>query len=239
MTTPSPARMYDWLLGGSNNLPCDRRAAQDLERTRPGAAASARANRAFMRQTVRQAIDRRITQFLDLGSGLPTVGHIHHTAREHHPAARVVYTDIDPDTVAQGQALLAGVSATAMIQADLRDPAAVLTDPAIASLIDINRPLLLTLISVLHLIPDSDDPARIVGGYRDRLAPGSLLALTHLSGQSPATPTYPPLHDRTAAQIRSMLTGIQIHSPGLVPLHQWPGLSKLSPVPVLAAIGDI
>ncbi|WP_416974794.1 cytochrome P450 [Streptomyces sp. 4F14] len=228
---PSPARMYDWLLGGSQHRPCDRAAAEALEAARPGARASARANRAFLRGFVGHCLDRGVDQFLDLGSGLPTQGHVHQTAHARAPRAPVVYVDHDPDTVRTAAALLADEPYAVMLEADLRDPAAVLTDPRLLALIDPGLPVALSLVSVLHLIPPEDSPGEIVAAFLDRLPPGSLLALTHLNAPATArVPTRPRLYDRTADEIRALFAGADLRPPGL---------TRLPGTPVLAGIARV
>ena len=226
---PSLARMYDWLLGGSASHESDRAAVAALEQARSGAEISARANRAFLRSTVQRCLDAGIEQFVELGSGLPNMGHVHEAA----PGARVVYVDVEPAALAAGLPMLADNPDVAMIEADLRDVDRVLTDPALTRLIDLSQPVALFLISVLHWLPRDQDPADVVAAYRDRLAPGSLIAVSHLAGLEgePApgadpgqegTPSGWRLHVRSPAEVEAMFRGLHLMDPGLFDLLQSP-----------------
>lgn len=216
------------------------RGGTPLEAARPGARASALANRAFLRRFVHHGLDRGITQFVELGSGLPTMGHVHHTAHARCPQARVVYVEHEPETVDAGRALLAGNPYAAIVPADLRDPGSVLADPRLRTLIDLGQPVALSLVSVLHLIPDQDDPGAFVTAYLDALAPGGLLALTHLYGATSTAPaTWPHLYDRTPEQIADLFGPAVLEPPGLLPVHRRPGADGTPPVPVLAGIGHV
>lgn len=239
MPNPSPARMYDWLLGGTHNHARDRHAAEALERARPGAHASAHANRAFLQHTVRHCLDHGVTQFIELGSGLPTMGHVHHTAHTTCPQARVVYVDSDSETVEAGSVLIADSPGTAMLRADLCQPRSVLTDPLLTGLIDLTRPVAVLLISVLHLIPD-DALSATVAGYRDRLAPGSVVAISHLSDpDAPRGNTYPPLYDRTQAEVKELFSGLELLPTGVSPIGHWVPDALGQDVPVVAGIGQV
>jgi hypothetical protein len=138
--TPSVARMYDFFLGGEDNFAVDRRAAEEVSRALPGVADVARSNREFLRRAVRFAAERGVDQFLDLGAGLPTQGNVHEIARSVHPGARVIYVDHDPVVTSHARALLTGYGNADVVDADLRDPGAVLSDPRVRAFIDTAQP---------------------------------------------------------------------------------------------------
>ncbi|KIH97217.1 SAM-dependent methyltransferase [Streptomonospora alba] len=177
---PTIARAYDALLGGKDNYAADRELAEYATQNIPGIKESAWENRKVLVRGVRYlAAEAGIDQFLDLGSGLPTVQNTHEVAQTHNPDARVVYVDIDPLVTVHGQALLAENDNTKVFTADVRDPAAVLGHPEAHGLLDFDRPVALMLVGMLHyLSPDVADS--VVSTYRDALAPGSCLFLTSL-----------------------------------------------------------
>ena len=149
---PNVARVYDALIGGKDNYAADRQAARKLEAAVPGAARAARDNRAFLGRAVRfLAADAGIRQFIDIGTGLPTRGHVHQIARAADPAARVIYADNDPIVVAHARALLVDAPQVIAVEADLRFPRHLLTLPAVRNLIDFDQPVAVLLVAVLHL----------------------------------------------------------------------------------------
>ena len=157
-TVPSTARMYDYWLGGHDNFAADRAAALKVSEAAPEAQLMAVENRRFLRRAVRYlAADAGITQFLDIGTGLPTQGNVHQVAQDINPAARVVYVDNDPMVLAHSRALKTGGN-TVVIEADLRDPRAILDHPGTRKLIDFGQPLAVLLVAVLHFISDDDGP---------------------------------------------------------------------------------
>ncbi|WP_113698918.1 SAM-dependent methyltransferase [Nonomuraea lactucae] len=178
--TPNTARMYDYYLGGKNNFQADRELAELVLTVLPDAREGVRQNRALVGRVVRHLCDQGVTQFLDLGSGLPARENVHEVALRHAPGARVVYVDNDPVVAAHGRALLASPSRVAMVEADARRPEEVLGHPDVRSLIDFDRPVALLMMFLLHLVPDSDDPRGFVARYREALAPGSYLAISHV-----------------------------------------------------------
>lgn len=175
---PSAARIYDFMLGGCHNFPVDREAAAKVMDVVPEFTEVAWANRGFHQRAARWMADQGISQFLDIGCGLFTVGNTHEVVREVHPEARVVYVDLDP-MVAQQAAVLRGDPDTEFIQADLRDPAPLITDPRLGALIDLARPVGLVLTAVMHFVADGSQPWQLLRAYLDQLAPGSYLALSH------------------------------------------------------------
>ena len=181
ISVPSVSRIYDFYLGGSHNFEVDREAARRAMEFMPGLPKIMQANRAFMRRAVRFAVAEGITQFLDIGSGIPTFGNVHEVAQAASPGAHVVYVDHDPVAVAHSQAVLAGNDDADVVAADLRKPGGILSSPQVERLIDLNRPVALLLVAILHFVDDADDPYSAVAELRDALPPGSLLILTHAS----------------------------------------------------------
>jgi hypothetical protein len=178
---PSPARMYDYSLGGTNNFAVDREAAERIRTVLPELTEGSWANRGFHQRAATWIAEQGIRQFIDIGSGLPTVGNTHEVVQKVHPGARVVYVDHDPAVRAHAAELLAGNRTATLLQADLRDPEKVLTSPAPRELIDFGEPAGLLMTWVMHFVPDSSDPWGLVKRYLDALAPGSYLALSHVT----------------------------------------------------------
>ena len=180
-SAPSGARTYDYLLGGNHNFEADRVMADQVERAVPGIRAAARLNRAFLARAVRFMVGEGIRQFLDIGSGIPTVGNVHEIAQKADPECRIVYVDRDPIAVAHSELMLTGNDRAAMVEADMRDPESILDHPTTRALIDFDQPVGVLFLLVLHWIPDDADPAALVARYRSRLAAGSYLAVTHMT----------------------------------------------------------
>ncbi|MFJ8196513.1 SAM-dependent methyltransferase [Streptomyces sp. NPDC096152] len=234
ISVPSVARIYDYYLGGSHNFEVDREAARRAMEFLPGLPKIMQANRAFMRRAVRFALDEGVTQFLDIGSGIPTFGSAHEVAQAARPGARVVYADHDPVAVAHSQAVLAGNDDTDVVAADLRKPSDILNSHQVERLIDLNRPVALLLVAILHFVEDADEPYCAVEQLRDALAPGSLLVLTHASYEGIPLPpersegavdVYKdirnPLIMRSRDEIARFFEGYDMVEPGLVPMPQW------------------
>ncbi|WIY05597.1 SAM-dependent methyltransferase [Amycolatopsis mongoliensis] len=232
---PSVARAYDWFLGGSTNTPIDRTFAERILTVLPPAKTMAVDNRNFLRRAVTYLVDAGVRQFIDIGSGIPTVGNVHQVARDLAPDAKVVYVDNDPVAVAQSRLLLREDSATTVIDADLRHPEAILDHPGTRALLDFDQPIALLMIAVLHFIPDRDDPAGIIDAYRDALPRGSYLALSHLTDET-APPelrrqvrtcielyqnSASPLVARTRATLSQWLDGLDLVPPGVTIANQW------------------
>jgi rhodanese-related sulfurtransferase len=229
---PNAARMYDYYLGGSANLAVDREAAEQLMAAVPDIVYCAHANRAYLGRVVRYLTEQGIDQFLDLGSGIPTVGNVHEIAHRHDPAARVAYVDIEPVAVSYARRLLADEPLVTVTRADIRDPRSVLYAPGVSDLLDFDRPVAVLAVAILHAMSDADDPAGFLAAYRSACAPGSHLAISHLSPLTfePAqvrvseevyarTPT--PVVYRDRDRIAKFLDGYQPVDPGLVLLPQW------------------
>jgi trans-aconitate methyltransferase len=179
-SAPSPARLYDYYLGGDTNFPVDREAGDRLRQALPDLYDAAWANRGFHQRAARwMATEHGVSQFIDIGSGLPTQGNTHESVRQAMPGARVVYVDQDPMVLALSGRLLASVELVSVLTADLRDPDAVLNHPGLRGLIDFSQPVGLLMTAVLHFVADGSDPWGLVKRYTSALAPGSYLALSH------------------------------------------------------------
>ncbi|MER7930921.1 SAM-dependent methyltransferase [Streptomyces sp. NPDC093272] len=234
ISVPSVSRIYDYYLGGSHNFEVDREAARKAMAHLPGLPKIMQANRAFMRRAVRYAAGAGIEQFLDIGSGIPTFGNVHEVAQAARPGAHVVYVDHDPVAVAHSEAVLAGNEGADVVAADLRKPQEILSSPQVERLIDLNRPVALLLVAILHFVEDADDPYGTVAQLRDALAPGSLLILTHASYEriplaperaESAVDVYKdirnPLIMRSRDEIARFFEGYDMVEPGLVPMPHW------------------
>ena len=181
-SVPSPARLYDYYLGGSNNFAADREAAERIRTRMPELSDAAWANRGFHQRAVRWlAAEHGIRQFIDIGSGLPTVGNTHDVVRLVNPRIRVLYVDSDPMVELHSQALLDDQTRVSVICADLRDPDGILGHQTLGSLIDLSRPTALLMTAVLHFVSPASQPYDLVSRYMDALAPGSYLALSHIT----------------------------------------------------------
>lgn len=180
VTVPSAARMYDYNLGGSHNFEVDRAFAREVNTVMPDLPQIHRANRALLHRVVRFLVeDAGIRQFLDVGSGIPTVGNVHEVAQRAAPETHVVYVDVDPVAVIHSNTILANNDRAGAIRADIRDADKILADPTVRSLIDFTQPVGLLLFTVLHYVSDDDHPLDIVRTFRDALCPGSYLAISH------------------------------------------------------------
>jgi O-methyltransferase involved in polyketide biosynthesis len=232
VTRPSIARIYDYLLYGKDNFAVDRAAADKLMESRLDPRRLSLATRAFLYRAVRFLAGQGIAQYLDLGSGLPTSPSVHEVARDVIPGARVVYVDHDPIVVRHNDALLATRDGVITIRGDIRDPDAILADEALAACIDFSQPVAVLLLSVLHFISLEEDAPGIVARFRDRMAPGSYLAVSvgTSDGADPemlaeATQTYAgarmPFTLRSRAQIMDLFAGFDLVEPGVVSLPEW------------------
>lgn len=229
VTKPSIARVYDARLGGKDNFAADRAVAEEVNKVFPDGGKAARINRALLGRAVRYMALEGISQFLDLGSGLPTAQNTHQIAQAVNPAARVVYVDNDPIVLAHGRALLADNASTIVVTADLRDPDKILAMPEIAGFLDVAEPVGLILNAVVHHVPDEEDPYRIVGRYKERLASGSYLLLTHFSSYSEAARGLEDVllralgrgQLRSREEITRFFDGFDLVQPGVVHLVEW------------------
>jgi hypothetical protein len=231
LSTPNMARAYDYALGGAHNFAADREYFRAAEAALPEVRLTALANRAFMNRAVRFMVAAGIRQFLDIGSGIPTVGNVHRIAQQAAPGARVVYVDNDPVAVLHSQLILAGNDRATIIQEDLRRPDAILDHPDTRALLDFDQPVGLILTAILHVVPERDEPHEIVARLRDALCPGSYLAITHSTADahteqaravqqvSKQTPTPATLRSRD--EVARFFTGFDLVEPGLVWVTQW------------------
>ena len=228
------ARMYDYVLGGKDNYAADRAAVEAWLQADPGVAVSCRANRAFLGRAIRYlAADVGIRQFLDIGTGIPTAGNTHEVAQAAAPESRVVYVDYDPVVLAHARALLTSSEsgATEYIQADLRDTPVILGQAR--QLLDFTRPVAVTLLAVLHAIPDSDDPHAIVAQVMDAVPSGSYLAISHAGSDLLDRQTLGSVRDivtqmvhlepgfRSREQVSRFFDGLDLVEPGLVRAEEW------------------
>jgi SAM-dependent methyltransferase len=228
---PNAARMYDYYLGGSHNFAVDRELAAQVFEAWPDMPRAAQANRAFLRRAVRYLIEQGVRQFLDIGSGIPTVGNVHEVAQAGAPDARVVYVDTDPVAVTHSRSLLSDNDRTAVVQADGRCPADVLADPGLTGLLDLSRPVGLLMVALLHFVLDEEDPYGILAGYAARLAPGSWLVVSH--GSTDTAPgvatmetlyqqnTATPIQMRSRSELETLLRDVRLVEPGVEFLPAW------------------
>jgi SAM-dependent methyltransferase len=231
INTATPARIYDYWLGGHDHFASDRIAALQVTQVAPEAPLLAIENRKFLRRAVRYLADEaRVSQFLDIGTGLPTRGNVHEVAQDINPACHIVYSDNDPMVLAHSRALKTG-DHVAVIQADLRDPRAIISHPDTRRLLDFGKPLAVLFVAVLHFISDEDDPAAAVTAFRDVLAPGSFLVLSHVAGDvgagAPAQAameykkSVPDATLRSRAEVLRFFDGFDLIEPGLVQVPRW------------------
>lgn len=232
-TRPHPARMYDFYLGGKDNYLVDREAAAQVLRAVPEVRIMARENRAFLQRAVRfLAGEAGIRQIIDIGTGIPAAGNVHEVAQQIAPDVRVAYVDNDPIVHVHANALLTGSGATSIVLADLREPETILAHPKVRQLIDFRQPVAILLIAILHFITADEHPAGIVAAFRDALAPGSYLALSHGTtdfhtedavrhGTRIYERATAPLVLRPHAEISAFFDGFGLVEPGLVQVPLW------------------
>jgi SAM-dependent methyltransferase len=228
---PSVARLNDFLLGGHHNYAADRELGRQLIEAEPNTRLIVRENRGFLSRAVKFLSDGGIRQFLDLGSGIPAQENVHEIAQRRDPESRVVYVDHDPGVVAHSKHLLRGNPLVSVINADLRTPEAVLRHPEVRRLLNPGQPVGVLMLTVLHFIPDSDDPAGIVAEYAKAMAPGSYLVVSHATNDSAPgaaakvenlyRQATSSVHTRTSAEIRKFFAGFELVEPGLVYLPSW------------------
>ena len=232
ITVPDASRVYDYALGGVHNFAIDREFWHRAEAAFPGAGLAARTNRAFLGRAVRWLADRGVRQFLDIGSGIPTLGNVHEVAQEAAPDARVMYVDIDPVAVAHSEALLAGNDLAGVIQADLRQPSDILYHPDVLALLDFAQPVAVLLNAVMHFLPDSDHPLDIMAAIREALPSGGYVVMTHgtevrdtareqerVAELYQSTPTS--FHLRDEDHVRRMFDGFELVEPGITTVTAW------------------
>ncbi len=232
ITRPSVARVYDYYLGGSHNFEPDRAFGRRVVDVYPDLPTVLRDNRAFLLRAVRYLVEAGVDQFLDLGSGIPTVGNVHEVAHAGNPAARIVYVDHDPVAVTHSRELLAGDPRTTVLAADFLDPERVLTEAVAVGGLDLRRPVAVLALLVLHFVPDERRPAETMAHYMQEVAPGSHLAISQSrSDGAPAAVagqrlyagerSLEPMHPRTAAQVTALFGDLSLLPPGVVAAPAW------------------
>ncbi|GII85126.1 hypothetical protein Ssi03_31160 [Sphaerisporangium siamense] len=229
--TPNAARMYDYFLGGKDNLPADRDAADKVLKFVPEIPIGIRENRAFLIRAVRFLAEQGIRQFLDIGAGLPTQRNVHQVAAEHAPGSRTVYVDNDPQVLVHARALLQDSPQVLVVEGDLRRPDEILADPALRRHLDLGEPVAVLLLAIVHFIRDSEDPAGVIAKIRGALPPGSYMAISHVAvdERPQAAPgvervysgASAPFVARMSREIEPFFDGLELVEPGIVNLHQW------------------
>jgi hypothetical protein len=234
IATPTPARIYDYYLGGKDNFPADRAAGEKVMRVFPQAPRLALANRGFLLRAVRYCAEAGIDQFIDLGTGIPTSPTVAEIACAFNRDARVIGVDNDLVVLSHQRAHASSApGGYTIIEGDIRRPWAILADPHLNKVIDLSRPVAVLCVAVLHFIPDTDDPTGILGPFIDSMTAGSYLAVSAVTstGTDPAVITQiqdayknasAPLIFRTADQILSWFNPLDLVHPGLIEVSQWP-----------------
>ena len=228
----NPARIYDYLIGGKDNLAVDRAAAQEIVAAFPEARRMARANRGFLVRAMWFLAAHGIRQYIDLGTGFPTPPCVHEVAQQIFPAARVAYVDNDPVVTAHNRALRATMPGVIAVHGDIRQPDDILADPDLLDVIDFAEPVAVLMVAVLHFVPPEENPAGIIEAFRDRMAPGSYLVLSHgVSDDTSAravqkiTAAYgastAPVTPRTVAEVTAFFDGFDLAEPGVVDVTRW------------------
>lgn len=237
---PSSARIYDYFLGGAHNFAVDREVAEKFLAVAPDAPQLAQANRAFLRRAVEFLVAAGVRQFLDIGSGIPTVGHVHEIAQRAAPESRVVFVDIDPVAVAHSQLMLAGNALTAAIQEDVRRPEHILNAPEVQRLLDFAQPVAVLAVALFPFVPDADDPAGIIRRLTSPLVAGSYLVISHATtdgardvdkGGRVYQRAGIDVTARTRAQIEAFFAGLDLVEPGVIWVPAW---RPESPIDVFA-----
>jgi S-adenosyl methyltransferase len=232
MSTAHPARRYNYWLGGKDNFAADRESGDAIAAAMPSIRTATLENRTFLQRAVRHLTRAGVSQFLDIGTGLPTADNTHEVAQAINPTARIVYADNDPLVLTHARALLTSSpeGATAYLDADLRDPAAILDDPALRDTLDLTQPVALMLVAILHFIRDDENPRRIIEQLTATLAPGSYVVASHATWDYFSADMIKRLQannsdqrfcPRSREQFAALLSGISLIDPGMVPVSQW------------------
>lgn len=237
---PHPARMYDWYLGGKDNYPVDEEMGRQMLALDPRVPVMARVNRAFMHRATRWLATNGVRQFLDIGTGIPTEPNLHQVAQAVAPEARVVYCDNDPIVLAHAAALLRGTpeGVTEYLQADVRDPATIVEGAR--KILDLSRPVALSLVALLHFVPDEDGAHELVAELLSALPSGSYLMMTHATADFTPEESAAATEKLRAAGVTLALRsrdefagffgGLELVEPGVVVVPEWhPELGE--PVP--------
>ncbi|HEY6795140.1 MAG TPA: SAM-dependent methyltransferase [Kineosporiaceae bacterium] len=249
-TQANIARVYDYWLGGKDNYEADRRVGETVRDLAPWIVRGVRANREFLVRAVTRLAEAGVDQFLDIGSGLPTMRNVHEVAQRVKPHSRVVYVDNDPMVLAHARALMGTDAGTWICRGDLREPGDLLDVPEVRDALDWGRPVAVLMIAVLHFLADQDGPADVVRTLRDEMAPGSYLVVSHttpgnqdLHAGMPAaireyTQKVGPFTPRTRPEVEKLLDGFVMVPPGLVDVEAWPDLTchTAAPVPMVAGL---
>jgi SAM-dependent methyltransferase len=247
-TTPNVARMNDYLLGGKDNFAADRAAAKQALELAPELLVLMREWRKFIRRVVRFLAHSGITQFVDIGTGLPAKENVHEIAQAIEPRARVAYVDNDPVVSAHAQALLEDKELTIGVRADIREPRQIMSHPRLRELIDFEKPVAILLLTVLHRIPEDYVATRVIAEFRETLAPGSYVVIQHAvcDTRPDVTGTLASLYQdkkvitaarraqntRTKAQIERFFEGLEVVDPGVVYIPRWrPDPGEITPDP--------
>ncbi|HEX5407699.1 MAG TPA: SAM-dependent methyltransferase [Pseudonocardiaceae bacterium] len=230
LSKPNPARVYDYVLGGANNFEVDREFAKQMMAALPDAQAQAQENRGFLRRVVSFLAEQGVRQFIDLGSGIPTVGNTHEVVQRIDPAAKVVYVDYEPVAVAHSELILQDNKSAAIIRGDVRDSSAILHHEVVRRLIDFDEPVAILMFAVLHFVSDDEDPYRLVARYRDATVPGSYLAVSHITQDGRPEigvlveeyqRSVSMLTDRTRPEVARLFAGYDMVDPGVVFTREW------------------
>jgi SAM-dependent methyltransferase len=230
--TPNAARIYDYLLGGKDHFAADRQAAARLLEVLPHSAQACQDNRAFLERAVRFLAGAGIRQFLDIGTGLPTAGAVHEVAQETASRCRVAYVDNDPVVLTHARALLATDPLVIVVDGDLTDPQAIVGCQAIRAHLDLTRPAAVLLVAVLHFVDDAHRPRKIIQTLADAVAPGSYLAVSHVTADhvsAQASAMAQEVYEdasagvtpRTRAQVTRFFDGLELIEPGVVDIRSW------------------
>jgi SAM-dependent methyltransferase len=250
LNRPSPARIYDYMLGGSHHFAVDREMAQAVLAAAPAIRPTAHANRAFLRRAVEFLVKAGIRQFLDIGSGIPTVGNVHEVAQHLAPEAKVVYVDIDPVAVAHSRAIVGENDRVVALQADFRKPDLILDSPTVRELLDFDRPIAILLVGLLHFVMDAEHPVKSIARLRDAVPAGSYLVIAQVATPDSITPEQQAMADRytraTPVALRprrdvlAFFDGFDLVEPGLVDQGRWdaePDTDDVELVPSFAGVG--
>jgi O-methyltransferase involved in polyketide biosynthesis len=250
VSRPNVARVYDYMLGGKDNFEADRAAAEMILRHVPHSALACRQNRQFLGRVVSYLVrEKGIRQFIDIGSGLPTADNVHEIAQKIDPGARVVYADYDPVVALHSKVLLEGSEGVRVVQADFRDPGSILGDPGVGELIDLGQPAAILMFAILHFLPDAEQPYEIVRRFTQAMAPGSYLALSHITDEAVSPETRQaaqqvyqgasaPAVPRSREGIARFFDGLELVDPGLVDINLWP-VKALGPGAPLTFYGGV
>jgi hypothetical protein len=250
LSVPSPARMYDYYLGGKDNLAVDREAAERALTAFPGGRDMAWANRRFMISAVNFLARQGIDQFIDVGTGIPTSPNVHEVARSINHAAKIAYVDNDPMVLAHDRALLADAEGIVVVDGDARQVDEFTDNDHLRKMIDFTRPVGVLFVAVLHFVRDEDDPWRSVAFLRGLMAPGSYLVLSHVTSDGSDPAALRVIHDayegaaasavfRTKREIERFFDGFRLVHPGITDVSEWRPAVEPQPTPGLRLIGGV